>query len=61
MLQLLIEGRPVHVQTSQDPSGWWTAIDTRRYDGAPDAGRQAIGHGPTEQDAIDALLLELED
>jgi hypothetical protein len=31
------------------------------YDGAPDAGWQPVGHGRTEQEAIDDLLRQIEE
>lgn len=38
----------------------WSAI-TEDYDGAPDAGRQFIGHGRTEEEAIADLKEQLDD
>ena len=35
----------------------WSAIDDDTYDGDP---RSPIGYGPTEQEAIDDLLEQLE-
>lgn len=35
----------------------WRAVDDNTYDGAPDSGnRHQVGHGATEQEAIDDLL-----
>lgn len=39
----------------------WSAIDADRYDGAPDAGKQYIGYGPTEAAAVADLKQQLED
>lgn len=61
LIEVLVQGKPVKVRTDKDPTGWWWAIDDSRYDGAPDAGRQLMGYGPTQQDAIDALVLEIEE
>lgn len=37
----------------------WQAWDDDTYDGAPDsATRSQVGHGATEQEAIDSLLRE---
>jgi hypothetical protein len=30
----------------------WAAYDDSTIDGAPDAGFQCVGHGPTEQEAV---------
>lgn len=38
----------------------WQAVRDD-YDGAPDAGPRPVGHGATEQEAIDDLLQQLED
>ena len=38
----------------------WSAV-TENYDGAPDAGWQPVGHGATEQEAIDDLLEQIEE
>lgn len=38
----------------------WSAI-TDNYDGAPDAGRQFIGHGRTEEEAIADLKEQLDE
>jgi hypothetical protein len=51
----------VVIQTSHDfppipdRSHDWSAV-LDNYDGAPDAGYQPVGHGATEQEAIDNLL-----
>lgn len=36
---------------------WSAVLDS--YDGAPDAGWQPVGHGATEQEAIEALLEQI--
>lgn len=38
---------------------WSAHLD--EYDGAPDAGWQPVGHGTTEREAIENLLLEIEE
>lgn len=38
---------------------WQATLDT--YDGAPDAGYQPVGFGRTEQEAIDAILEDIEE
>lgn len=38
---------------------WHAILDD--YDGAPDAGHQPVGHGPTMEDAVLDLLERLED
>lgn len=43
------------ISTDQPFPGMWTAIDTQRYDGAPD-GDTTMGHGKTEAEAIGDLL-----
>lgn len=42
----------MNIHTEYIPLGGWYAIDTDRYDGAEDAGRQLVGWGKTEADAI---------
>jgi hypothetical protein len=59
LIEVLVAGKPIQVRTDKQPDGWWWAIDDNNFDGAEDA-RPRIGYGPTEQDAIDALLLEME-
>ena len=61
LIEVLVQGKPIKVRTDQAPSGWWWAVDDSRYDGAPDAGRQLMGWGRTEQEAIDELVLEIEE
>jgi hypothetical protein len=39
----------------------WSAIDDDTYDGAPDAGPQAVGYGATEAEAVADLMAQLED
>lgn len=39
----------------------WYAIDTSTYDGAPDAGPQHVGYGPTAEAAIADLQEQLDD
>lgn len=43
------------IRVYQSPIGDWQAIDSDRYDGALDAGRQLVGWGKTEQEAIHDL------
>ncbi len=38
----------------------WTAVDDDTYDGAPDS-HCPIGYGATEQDAIDDLLIQIDE
>jgi hypothetical protein len=40
---------------------YWTAIFPDIYDGAPDAGRQFMGHGTSEAEAIAELLEQVEE
>lgn len=37
----------------------WAAYDDDTYDGAPDAGPQIVGHGPTEEQAIANYIEQL--
>lgn len=47
----------MNIRTNCDSFGW-TAIDDDTYDGAPDAGCcSALGHGSTEGEAIEELLM----
>ena len=61
LIEVFVRGKPIQVRTDCDPTGWWWAVDDNQYDGAPDAGLQLVGYGPTEQDAIDALVIEIEE
>ncbi len=55
----------MHIRTRRDLSGYaplsesWYAIDEDTYDGAPDAGPQCVGTGPTPEAAIVDLLEKL--
>ncbi len=46
------------IYTEIDWLGMWHAYD-ENYDGAPDAGRQAVGCGTTEKGAIENYKLNL--
>ena len=52
------------IATGQDTTGYatydyrWFAYDDDTFDGAPDA-RSPIGHGATEQEAINDLLEQM--
>lgn len=56
---VIINGHKVITQYVYPPVPFrdmdWNAV-TDEYDGAPDAGHQCMGHGATEQEAINALL-----
>lgn len=53
-------GPDVHVE--QAPYGKeWMAVDNNLYDGAPDAGPQAMGHGITKNSAVLDLMDQLEE
>jgi len=50
------------VGIEQAPYGnQWMAIDHNLYDGAPDAGPQAMGHGTTKNAAVLDLMDQLEE
>ena len=53
-------GPDIHVE--QAPYGKeWMAVDNNLYDGAPDAGPQAMGHGITKNSAVLDLMDQLEE
>lgn len=50
------------VSVEQAPYGKeWMAVDNNLYDGAPDAGPQAMGHGVTKNSAVLDLMDQLEE
>ena len=50
------------VSVEQAPYGKdWIAVDNNLYDGAPDAGPQAMGHGTTKNSAVLDLMDQLEE
>lgn len=49
------------IETSTPVSGIWQAIDSDSYDGAEDAGRQCVGHGATEREAINDLVDQIDE
>ncbi len=56
-----LKGGP-DVGIEQAPYGnEWMAVDHNIYDGAPDSGPQAVGHGTTKNSAVLELMGELED
>jgi hypothetical protein len=59
-----IDGWTIHTEHDFPPiplrSYDWSAC-LSDYDGAPDAGWQPVGHGRTEQEAIDDLLRQIEE
>ncbi len=60
MRQKLKGGPDIGVE--QAPYGnTWMAVDHNIYDGAPDAGEQAMGHGTTKNAAVLDLVEQLEE
>jgi len=50
----------MRISTEEQVPGYWIAVDDDTYDGAPDS-HSIVGHGSTEQEAIDDLILETEE
>ena len=60
-LRQKMKGGP-DVGIEQAPYGnEWMAVDHNLYDGAPDAGPQAMGHGTTKNSAVLDLMDQLKD
>ena len=51
----------IHVTESITLDHRFSCIDSNTYDGAPDAGPQVVGYGPTEIDALRDFVNQLED
>jgi hypothetical protein len=53
------------IRTERQPDGYWSAIDRDTYDCDCDQdgffSTSPVGHGKTEQEAIEDLLREIED
>jgi len=54
------DGREIRCEYESTPALWFAYLPDE-YDGAPDAGRQLTGMGKTEREAIDDLLVNLEE